>query len=67
MVYDVATNKEMKTHIEHVVPASEQKTEAKFDNLKLSMELTNQQQISEVFEEIRSMIRDEMHHYMMAS
>lgn len=44
MVYDVAKNKKMKTLIEHVVEKaiaiSEQKTEAKLDNLELSMELT---------------------------
>ncbi|KAL0639764.1 hypothetical protein Q9L58_001079 [Maublancomyces gigas] len=44
IVYNVATDKEMKTLIEHVVEKaiaiSEQKTEAKLDNLKLSMKLT---------------------------
>lgn len=66
MVHNVATNKEMKTHIKHVVekaiPTSEQKTEAKLDNLKLSIELTTQQQISGLVREMR----DEVHHYMKA-
>lgn len=66
MVYNVATNKEMKTHIKHVVekaiPTSEQKTEAELDNLKLSIELATQQQISGLVREMR----DEVHHYMKA-
>ncbi|RPB04324.1 hypothetical protein L873DRAFT_1799834 [Choiromyces venosus 120613-1] len=36
MVYDIATNKEMKAHIERTVTASEQRTEDKLENLKLS-------------------------------
>ncbi|RPA92285.1 hypothetical protein L873DRAFT_1817940 [Choiromyces venosus 120613-1] len=38
MVYDIATNKEMKAHIERTVTASEQRTGDKLENLKLEME-----------------------------
>jgi len=35
MVYDVATYKEMRDHIERTVAASEQRTEDRLENLKL--------------------------------
>jgi len=66
MVYDIATNKEMKAHIETVVTASEQKNKVELDYLKFAMELTTQRQIGEVVKEIRSVVRDEVHHYMRA-
>ena len=72
MIYDVATNREMKADIgkaitaseqktEKAITASEQKTTAELDNLKLSIELTIQRQISEVLQEIRSVVRDEVY------
>ncbi|KAG0636078.1 hypothetical protein HOY80DRAFT_891993 [Tuber brumale] len=36
MIYDVAANKDMVTHIERVVARSEQKMEAQMESLKLS-------------------------------
>ena len=77
IVYDVATNNEMKAYIDKAITTSEQKTEknitapeqkmkAELDNLKLAMELTTQRQIGEVLKEIRSVVRDEVHHYMRA-
>src|SRR5437879_3466541 len=36
MVYDIAVDKEMKTHIERTIAGSEHRTEGKLENLKLS-------------------------------
>ena len=49
MVYDTATNKEMKAHIEKAITASEQKTKAELDNFRLAIELTIQQPLLKKF------------------
>ncbi|KAF8423836.1 hypothetical protein EV426DRAFT_601364 [Tirmania nivea] len=70
MIYDVSVNSEMKSFIGGAIAASEEKTKAatkaELDNIRLSLELSIQRQIGEVLKEIRSVVRDEMHHYMRA-
>ena len=60
----------MESHIEYVVQKAtgslEQKAISELDNLRLLMELTTQQQISEVVKGIRLVITDEVHHHMRA-